>query len=500
MAYIKIQNGITRHPEWRMKTPINLEILHGEQVAIVGDNASGKSRLVEVITGHFPLLMNEVYFDFGEDALPLASENLRYITFRDAYGEADGTYYYQQRWNQHDIGEGVPTLRQWLQKSKTTATSETNNNNPLIDKFLLHEGDENQQLLDAPIITLSSGELRRAQLARAMKGNPKLLILDNPFIGLDAEARLQLNKTLEWLIRDADMQIILVLNRTNEIPEFITHILPVEDITLKEKITREEFMRGLKHITTPVLPCEKKDWIIHFPQRNIEEQKFYPQEGGEILCFNSVSIRYGNRTILQDLNWTVREGERWALSGKNGSGKSTLLSLVCADNPQAYACDIRLFGHKRGTGESIWEIKRHIGYVSPEMHRAYQKDIPAIDIVASGLNDSVGLYVRPRPEQREVCRKWMELFGIEDLADRTFLKLSSGEQRLCLLARAFVKDPELLILDEPFHGVDLCRRTYVKEIIEAFCQREHKTLVVVTHHPEELPGCITHHLNLQKNG
>ena len=272
MAYIKIQNGITRHPEWRMKTPINLEILHGEQVAIVGDNASGKSRLVEVITGHFPLLMNEVYFDFGEDALPLASENLRYITFRDAYGEADGTYYYQQRWNQHDIGEEIPTLRQWLQKSKTTATSETNNNNPLIDKFLLHEGDENQQLLDAPIITLSSGELRRAQLARAMKGNPKLLILDNPFIGLDAEARLQLNKTLEWLIRDADMQIILVLNRTNEIPEFITHILPVEEITLKEKITREEFMRGLKHITTPVLPCEKKDWIIHFPQRYIEEQ------------------------------------------------------------------------------------------------------------------------------------------------------------------------------------------------------------------------------------
>ena len=225
---------------------------------------------------------------------------------------------------------------------------------------------------------------------------------------------------------------------------------------------------------------------------------FYPQKGGEILKFSDVSIRYGERTILSHLNWTVREGERWALSGQNGAGKSTLLSLVCADNPQAYACNIELFGHRRGTGESIWEIKRHIGYVSPEMHRAYQKDIPAIDIVASGLNDSVGLYVRPKAEQRQQCLGWMHVFGIDELADRTFLSLSSGEQRLCLLARAFVKDPELLILDEPLHGLDNRNRALVKEIIETFCQRQHKTLVMVTHYEEELPPCINQRLTLRK--
>ncbi len=202
---------------------------------------------------------------------------------------------------------------------------------------------------------------------------------------------------------------------------------------------------------------------------------------------------------MKELDWTVCEGERWALKGQNGCGKSTLLSLVCADNPQSYACDIRLFGHQRGTGESIWEIKRHIGYVSPEMHRAYLKDLPAIDIVASGLNDSVGLYTRPRPEQRAICELWMKIFGIEELASKTFLKLSSGEQRLCLLARAFVKDPELLILDEPLHGLDLPNRKKVKEIITAFCQRPNKTLVMVTHYEEELPPCITHHLTLKKN-
>lgn len=93
----------------------------------------------------------------------------------------------------------------------------------------------------------------------------------------------------------------------------------------------------------------------------------------EVVRLNKVSIRYGDRTILKELDWTVMRGQKWALSGENGAGKSTLLSLVCADNPQSYACDIRLFGRKRGTGESIWEIKKHIGYVSPEMHRAYLK-------------------------------------------------------------------------------------------------------------------------------
>ncbi|MBQ1972976.1 MAG: ATP-binding cassette domain-containing protein, partial [Paraprevotella sp.] len=147
----------------------------------------------------------------------------------------------------------------------------------------------------------------------------------------------------------------------------------------------------------------------------------------------------------------------------------------------------------------IWEIKRHIGYVSPEMHRAYLKDLPAIDIVASGLNDSVGLYTRPRPEQEYICKAWMEVMGIAHLAQRTFLQLSSGEQRLCLLARAFVKDPELLILDEPLHGLDNRNRRRVQEIITAFCQRQDKTMIMVTHYEEELPPVITHRIHLKKN-
>ncbi len=478
MSIIKIINGVARHPLWRMAEPINLEILRGEQIAIVGDNAAGKTRLVEVLTGHYPLLLNEVHYDFSPCKSRLASENIKYISFRDSYGEQDGSYYYQQRWNQHDIADDSPTVGEQL---------------PVTSFSKMFRLDE---LADKRIISLSSGELRKLQMAKALGTNPRVLILDNPFIGLDAPTRRDFRLLLETLTRETGLLIILILSKRDDIPDFITHVLPVEGLRLLPKMSLAEYRKQYAAFPAPVLSDEVNNWIVNLPVRDLSESDFYPAKGGEILRFRDVSIRYGNHTILRSLNWTVHEGERWALSGPNGSGKSTLLSLVCADNPQAYACNIELFGHRRGSGESIWQIKRHIGYVSPEMHRAYLKDIPAVDVVASGLSDSVGLYVRPKPEQKQICIDWMRVFGVEKLADTTFLRLSSGEQRLCLLARAFVKDPELLILDEPLHGLDDCHRSLVRQIIKQFCQRPHKTLIMVTHYEEELPDCITHRLSL----
>ena len=418
---VHIENGVPRHPDHRMAEPVTLDIYEGEQTAIVGSNGAGKTRLVEILTGRWPLLYgNEVKYNFPHSTHQLASEDIKVMTFRDSYGDSDATYYLQKRWNQHDIDEETP----------------------MVD--------------GKPVISLSSGELRRYQLQKALATKPSLLILDNPFIGLDEKNRQALTQTLEELIRERHLQVILVVSRDKDIPAFITRIIRVDHLSV----------------------CAEEP------------------SPDTILRFNHITIRYGEHTILNDLSWTVRRGEHWALSGDNGSGKSTLLSLVCADNPQAYACDIELFGRRRGTGESIWDIKKHIGYVSPEMHRAYLKDIPAIDIVASGLHDSVGLYVRPRPEQRETCLRWMQRFGIEALADRHFLQLSSGEQRLCLLARAFVKEPDLLILDEPFHGLDDERRLRATRIIEDYCQNPDVTSVIVSHYADELPAIITHHLHL----
>lgn len=505
---IEIINGITRHPDYRMKQPVNLEILADEQIAIVGPNAGGKSRLVDIITGRYPLLMNEVRYDFTPSPLKMVSDNIKYISFRDSYGDNDSSYYYQQRWNQHDIDENTPTAGQILEEtflkvdqnnyySLNEKEKETAHIRRLTLKEKLYKMFHLETLLDKYIILLSSGELRKFQLTKTLLSDPRILIMDNPFIGLDAETRNQLSELLRTLTTETGLQVILVLSKTNDIPDFITHVIPVDDLTVGDKQPRESYLATLSGTHLSETESERIKQLLQYPEKT--DLPDLTDKDGCILKFNKVNIKYGNRTILKDLDWTVRKGEKWALSGENGAGKSTLLSLVCADNPQSYACDIELFGHKRGSGESIWEIKKHIGYVSPEMHRAYLKDLPAIDIIASGLNDSVGLYVHPRPEQRQTCEWWMDLFGIGHLKDRTFLKLSSGEQRLCLLARAFVKDPELLILDEPLHGLDDRNRELVRNIINEFCSKDNKTLVMVTHYKEELPPVITHHLFLKKN-
>ena len=478
---ISITDGVARNPVYRMKKPINLHIGKGEHIAIVGPNGGGKSLLVDTITGRYPLLMNEVAYDFSPSESEMVCDNVKYITFRDSYGDSDATYYYQQRWNTHDIDE-TPIVRDLL-----PACADGELKDALYDLFGV------EAMLDKHIILLSSGELRKFQLTRTLLSGPRVLIMDNPFIGLDAKTRDLLHVLLRRLTEMTRLQVILVLSKTDDIPEFITHVIPVEDRTCGDKISLQEYLHQRREVPAHVLPEEKRERILNLPYG----ENLYHAE--HIVDLNKVSIRYGDRTILKDLDWTVRCGEKWALSGDNGSGKSTLLSLVCADNPQSYACDIALFGRKRGSGESIWEIKKHIGYVSPEMHRAYLKNLPAIDIVASGLHDSIGLYRKMQEKDRAVCEWWMDIFGIADLKDRNFLQLSSGEQRMVLLSRAFVKDPELLILDEPLHGLDMWNRRLVKDVIEAFCERKDKTMIMVTHYREELPAVITNALYLKRN-
>jgi len=487
---IRIENGVTRKPDWRMAEPVNFELCDGEHIAIVGDNGAGKSMFADIITGKHPLLMHDPEYDFAPSNKPLVADNIKYITFKDSYGESDSTYYLQQRWNQHDIDESTPTAGLLLEEA-FKLTGEDNEERRAIQRHL-YSLFHVEHLLDKYIILLSSGELRKFQLIRTLLSCPRVLIMDNPFIGLDVETRGQLKDLLTTLSKEQSLQIIIIASKVDDLPDFITHIVEVRDMKVGPKMTAKEYFAQLKQPTEGALSEELRNEILSLPYKENS------LKSDEIVRMNNVSIRYGERTILNSLNWTVRQGERWVLNGQNGAGKSTLLSLVCADNPQSYACDIALFGRSRGTGESIWEIKKHIGYVSPEMHRAYHHDIPAIRVVASGLKDSVGLYAKPNDEDYEVCRQWMRIFGIESLAERSFLSLSSGEQRLFLLCRTFVKDPELLILDEPFHGLDLRNRLMATAIIEAFCQRKDKTLIMVSHYMNELPPCIDHTLMLKR--
>ena len=488
---IKIEKGVTRMPEWRMAEPVDFELCDAEHIAIVGPNGGGKSMLVDILIGRHPLIMTEPQYDFSPSTKPLAADNIKYITFRDSYGDSDGTYFLQQRWNQQEIDEETPRVGSELEKAYHMAGEVTPERRAL--QSHLYQLFHIEHLMDKYLILMSSGELRKYQLTKALLTDPRVLIMDNPFIGLDAETRDQLKELLSLLARERHLQVVLVLSKTDDIPDFITHVVEVKDMRVGTKMTREEYVTNRQPNPSRVLDEEMENTIVNLPYKDND------YNSDEVVEMNKVSIIYGERTILKELDWTVRNGERWALSGQNGAGKSTLLSLVCADNPQSYACDISLFGNPRGSGESIWDIKKHIGYVSPEMHRSYHRDIPAIRIVASGLKDTVGLYAKPNESEYDICRLWMKIFGLEGKENTSFLKLSSGEQRLVLVARAFVKDPQLLILDEPLHGLDNRNRRLVKDVIEAFCRRRNKTLIMVTHYKEELPACIDHSIFLRRH-
>lgn len=427
-----------------------------EITVIFGPNASGKTQYVERLRRQ------------------MASDSVRYLAFSDAYGAAtDRAYYLQLRWNQHDIDEETPTVGSQLMRAYALTGDDTPERQQLLDH--LCQVFNLQPLLDKYVILLSSGELRKFQLIKTLLANPKTLILDNPFIGLDAQAREQLNDLLPQLAESQKIHLYLVVSRRSDIPDYATKVLNIE--SEGSGVTKDSFVPP----------------VCFPPSLKVSSSS------STVIDMHKVSIRYGERTILKDLDWCVKKGEHWAVSGQNGSGKSTLLSLVCADNPQSYACDIALFGHPRGSGESIWEIKQRIGYVSPEMHRSYQRNMPTINVVASGLKDTVGLYVRPNESEKERCLQWMKIFGIDHLAQRSFVTLSSGEQRLALVARAFVKTPELLILDEPLHGLDDNHRDRVRNIIELYCNNSENTLIMVSHYEEELPSCVNKRLLLQRH-
>ena len=524
MSKILLTDALGRMPQTRMKQPVNFCLNDDEHIAIMGPNGGGKSCLVDLLTGKNLLMQGTLTYDFGPGVKPSAYGNIVQLTFEDALGSVEKPYYFQQRFNSQDRDESPlvsAVLKRALASGNVSASGLSADEaraaghglteeeareagaeddaeflaNPLLDTFQM------RPLLQKRMVLLSSGEMRRYQLFKYLIKQPKVLIVDNPFIGLDAPMREQLDGFFRRLVEEHQVQIIMVLSMLDSVPEYITHVVQVADMQVGEKQTRAEYLATLpdfKKAPASLLSEELRKAILDLPVHPMANLTEDGSETDEIISIRDLSLPLPDtdRVLYNGLNWTVRRGEKWALQGRNGAGKSTLLSLICADHPAAYACDISLFGRRRGTGESIWEIKKHIGFVSPEFHRAYKENRPAIDIVASGLHDSVGLYKKPRPEQVDVCRLWMRVFGIEHLQDRLFLTLSAGEQRLCLLARAFVKDPALLILDEPLHGLDTYRRNLVRAVIGAFCQRPDKTLIMVTHYVEELPTDIAQKLML----
>lgn len=477
---ISIENGLPRQEYAQFKSPINWMIRNGEHWAIIGPNGSGKTMLTDILLNKYALKEGEVISkDIQGNNLPVSSV-VKSVAFKDIYSIIDTqNSYYQQRWNKGDETE-VPIVRDLISKSDSIYLEE------LLTWFGISD------LMDKEINMLSSGELRKFLIVKSLLTKPRILILDNPFIGLDAKSRIILNDLFIQLSELKHLQIVLVLSNPKDIPSFITHVLPVCDKELLPVLSYQEFLANDKLMASLFSDIEMK---------NISGLKDSCKSSA--LSFDyaailkDIHIKYGARTILKNLDWNVKRGEKWALLGVNGSGKSTLLSLICGDNPQAYANDITLFDRKRGTGESIWDIKKRIGYISPEMHLYYLKNVRCLDVVGSGFFDTIGLYRKCDSRQEKVALEWMKILGVGKLKDISFLNVSSGEQRLVLLARLFVKNPDLLILDEPLHGLDAANKKYITRLIEEFCG-EDKSLIYVTHYEDEIPNVVKKRLVLQK--
>lgn len=475
---VHIHQVVTRLPELRFAEPVEWRICEGEQWAVVGPNGAGKTLLADILQRKFAFREGEVCYNKEGKV----SDIIRSIAFKDIYSLADcRNSYYQQRWHATE-SDDVPTVADTL-----SAYEGTENLKEVLHIFGIED------LLPKKLIYLSSGELRKFLIVRTLLSRPEILILDNPFIGLDAPSRDLLVDMLGQLSHLHGVQVILLLSNPADIPDMITHVLPIAGKKCYPPMSREAFLADTALIQV-LFPEE--NWIQTALPVDPNKQ---PATHEVTFRMEHVCIRYGKRTILKDLDWEVKNGEKWALFGPNGAGKSTLLSLVYADNPQSYANTLYLFDKKRGSGESIWEIKKRIGYVSPEMHLYYMENVPTLHIVGSGYFDSIGLFRKCNDEQNAGALKWMQVFGIDHLKDRPFLTLSSGEQRLALLARAFVKDPDLIILDEPLHGLDVSNKKRAAAIIEQFCSRPGKTLIYVTHYPHELPTCVKRTFQLVKH-
>ena len=428
--------------------------------AVIGPNGAGKSTLGRIIERGRNLATNAI-------RSPRPDLKVRRLEFNDVHSLSAGKVTYRQQRYESSMNDDVPLVRDILARSIASGS---------------HAPFDMSSLLDRRVNYLSSGETRKMLIYQALTGRlPDLLILDNPYIGLDAPSRGQLDDALQRMARKG-VSILLLVCDPADIPDYASAMLEIEHMTVGEMIIAPAAeLRARAALLFPAATSAPS--LPHCAEPDDIDADVAAAE------MHGCTVSYGGVTLIDSVDWRIMPGERWVLSGPNGSGKSTLLSLIYADGPQAYSNDVRIFGRRRGTGESIWDVKRRIGYISPEMQLYFGGGATTVrEVVARGLNDTVGCYTRLTEAQTAAADEWMASLGLTHLAKRTYASLSTGEQRLVLLARTLIKDAPLLLLDEPFHGLDASHKTPVRHIIDAVAVRSDAAIVFVTHCPEEVPA------------
>jgi len=468
---LKVEDLVVNRPGKNVLDGISFSLYENESLAITGPSGSGKTLLALALAKKI-FYRGEIQFVNNSNTNIVFVEQLHH--FKNLQHTND--LYYQQRFNSYDTEE-TETVAQSLGENLKQA-----------EVFLKEMGIE--YLRDERLIQLSNGENKKLQIVKARLEEPTVLILDQPFIGLDKETRVWLQQQFDVLIKSG--VLLILITSPEEIPGSISKVLCLENGEVKSFEKLETFKKRIE-----LDPIETKSDFVSPDLKKILETEPTDTAYESVIEMRNVSIQYGDKIILDKVNWKVMKGERWLLSGPNGAGKSTLLSLITADNPKAYANSFFLFGKKRGSGESIWDIKKRIGFISPELHLYFNQSSTCFETVASGLYDTIGLFRQLSDEDIELVDQWMEFCRLKDIKQKRLYELSVGEQRAVLLTRALVKNPPLLILDEPCQGLDTERKNEFLELINEVCTRGNKTMVFVSHYEKNRPSCISHFIKLE---
>ena len=471
-------------------------IARGQHWVVVGPNGSGKSSLVRALAGELPTSAGNRTVMPGVRIGAVSFEAQQSMLAAEM--DADHGRFYAGR-------PDAQTTVAGLLERIDPATRDR-----LLTRFTF------TQFLNRSLRNLSAGEMRKALIIRALGAVPDLLVLDEPFDGLDELTRGRLMQVVSE-VAAGGVGVVVVTHRAEEVPPVCTHGLVVEGGRVVFQGPLNEAAVAITRVLDPPSPepssPEQSLPELPSPEQPSPEPSSPEQPSANrtpigaaqgtvhagvapLVEFRALNVRYGEREVFRNLSWTVHSGEHWAVLGANGSGKTTLVNLISGENVQGYANDIRLFGCRKGQGESVWDIKARIGVVTPHLQLTYRAEVTVLEAVASGFFDSVGLYRRPSAEQLERARHLLAGFGVAALADRPIRSISYGQRRLVLIARALVKRPELLLLDEPCQGLDTANRRVVIAAIDAVCRTTDSTVVFITHHQDEIPPAIERILHL----
>ena len=335
---------------------------------------------------------------------------------------------------------------------------------------------------------LSTGEGRRVMLARAVATQVPFLILDEPYAGLDVGHRQTLTQYLQDLAQTK--QMLVVVSREEDMPDWIEHVALFSQGKLDSVMTKAQWNSHPVIHQLTAQSGQQSEALLSLIRRHRHSAKF----AGPVFQLHNGRVAYADKVILSGVNWRIDNGVHWQVKGPNGCGKSTLLGLIFGDHPQCYSNDIDIFGKKRGSGESIWEIKQHIGMVSSALHMQYRVNCTALDVIVSGFYDSIGLYQKPTQQQVAIANEWLTILHMSHLSKMTFKQLEYGQQRLLLIARAIVKQPTLLILDEPYQGLDYLGRRLIKNSLELIAKEHLSQLLYVSHYQQDSRESIEHYI------